>query len=350
MAEIVLGMGTSHTPMISMPPEFWLMHGERQDVHLRELVSPRSGKVVAYDELLAEADPGIASTLTAEHFKEQYDQLQHGVAELSKTLREVNPDAVIIVSDDQDELLFEDNMPSFLVYWGESVKLLPWPVTETASPAIKAAISGYGDVEMDVPVNAELGKHLIEYLTEADFDISHSRYLKDEYGGSIGPTGYVWWKRETKPRPHGIGHGYSFVVKRIMDNKPIPIVPVLQNTCYPPNQPTPKRCYAFGKAIKAAVEAWDSNARVAIMASGGLSHFVLDEDIDQQLIRGMREKNGEILSSLPKERLQSASSEIRNWITTSAACEHLDFEMVDYVPVARTPAGTGGGWGFARWT
>ena len=153
---------------------------------------------------------------------------------------------------------------------------------------------------MDVPVNAELGKHLIEYLTEADFDISHSRYLKDEYGGAIGPAGYVWWKRETKPRPHGIGHGYSFVVKRIMDNKPIPIVPVLQNTCYPPNQPTPKRCYAFGKAIKAAVEAWDSNARVAIMASGGLSHFVLDEDIDQQLIRGMREKNGEILSSLPQ--------------------------------------------------
>ena len=25
------------------------------------------------------------------------------------------------------------------------------------------------------------------------------------------------------------------------------------------------------------------------------------------------------------------------------------FELVEYVPVYRTPAATGGGWGFARW-
>ena len=350
MAKIVLGLGTSHTPMISMPPEFWGMHGETNDKRMRELVSPKQGKVVTYEELLAEADPEIAKRLTPEKFQEQYDRLQHGVAELSKTLREVNPDVVVIVSDDQDEILFEDNMPAFSIYWGDTVKLLPWPLPETASPAIKAALSGYGDVEMDVPVDAELGKHLIESLIEADFDISHSRYLKEEYGGTIGPAGYVWWKRETKPRPHGIGHGYSYVVKRVMDNNPIPIVPIIQNTCYPPNSPTPKRCYAFGKALQAAIEALDSYKRVAVMASGGLSHFVLDEEIDRLALKGMAEKNGEILSSLPRERLQSAASEIKNWITTSAAVEHLDFELIDYVPVARTPAGTGGGWGFTRWT
>ena len=27
MAEIVLGMGTSHGPMLSMPPEMWLEFG-----------------------------------------------------------------------------------------------------------------------------------------------------------------------------------------------------------------------------------------------------------------------------------------------------------------------------------
>lgn len=350
MANIVLGMGTSHTPMISMPPEFWALHGERQDKHLRELISPRSCKVVSYEELLAEADPAIAPTLTLEHFTKQYNQLQRGVAELSKSLREVNPDTVIIVSDDQDELFFEDNMPTFMVYWGESIKLLPWPVPDAMGPAVKAAVSGYGDVEMEVPVNAKLGQHLIEFMMDAGFDVSHSRYLKEEYGGEIGPAGYVWWKRETKPRPHGMGHGYAYVVKRIMENKPITILPVGINTCYPPNQPTPKRCYEFGKAIRAAVDAWDSNERVAVIASGGLSHFVLDEEIDQQLIRGMREKNGEILCSLPRARLNSASSEIRNWIAVSAACDHLDFDLVEYVPVNRTPAGTGGGWGFARWT
>ena len=349
MAKIVLGMGSSHTPMISMPPEFWALHGERQDKHLRELISPRSCQVVSYDQLLAEADPAIAKTLTLDRFTTQYNQLQRGVAELTKTLRAVNPDTVIIVSDDQDELLFEDNMPTFMIYWGDSIKLIPWPLPESMGPAVRAAVGGYGDVAMDVPVDAALGQHLIEFMMDAGFDVAHSRYLKDEYGGSIGPAGYVGWKRETKPRPHGMGHGYAYVVKRIMENKPVSILPVGINTCYPPNQPTPKRCYEFGKAIRAAVEAWDSDKRVAIIASGGMSHFVLDEEIDRQLIRGMQEKNGEILCSLPKERLNSASSEIRNWITTAAACDHLDFELVEYVPVNRTAAGTGGGWGFARW-
>ena len=38
-----------------------------------------------------------------------------------------------------------------------------------------------------------------------------------------------------------------------------------------------------------------------------------------------------------------------NWVTAAGALEHLDMELVDYLPVYRSPAGTGGGWGFARW-
>ncbi|MDA1220344.1 MAG: hypothetical protein O2909_13095 [Chloroflexi bacterium] len=38
-----------------------------------------------------------------------------------------------------------------------------------------------------------------------------------------------------------------------------------------------------------------------------------------------------------------------NWITAAGASEHLDMEIVDYVPVYGSPAGTGGGWGFAIW-
>mgnify|MGYP001193750046 CR=1 FL=1 len=47
-----------------------------------------------------------------------------------------------------------------------------------------------------------------------------------------------------------------------------------------------------------------------------------------------------------------AASEMLNWVTLGGVMHEqgLDYELIDYVPVTRTPAGTGGGWGFAQWT
>lgn len=349
MAEIVLGIGTSHSPVLALTPDLWPEYSSN-DPNNRELISPRTAKRTPFDELLKEADPSLANRINPQQFQSEHERLQRGIAEVRETLQSVRPDVVVIVSDDQDEILFDDNMPAFSIYWGDSVKLLPRNVPEDASDMRRRIAAGYGDQELDVPVDSALGEHLINYLIDSDFDIAHMRYLRDSYGGSIGPAGYVWWKRETQPRPFGIGHGWGFVVKRLMDNNPMPILPVFVNTCYPPNQPTPRRCYALGKAIRKGIEAWDSDKRVAVVASGGLSHFVVDEEIDRMVIKGMQEHDGEILGSIPRERLNSASSEIRNWIVASGALEHLDFELIEYVPAVRTPAGTGGGWCFARWT
>lgn len=339
MAKIVLGIGTSHTPMISTPPELWAEAGERNKLSKELLSHKHDGSVVPYETLLAEAGGRFDHMVGLEQFKANYARLQVGVAELNKTMKEVKPDVVVVVSDDQDEILFEDNMPMFCVYWGDSFH----------QSATKSA-DGTGDKEMEVPVDSALGQHLIEYLVDHDFDVAHMRYMKEQYGGSIGPAGYVWWKRETAPRPRGMGHGFSFVVNKFMDNNPVPIVPIIQNTCYPPNQPTPKRSYSIGKAIAKAIESWDSDKRVAIVGSGGLSHFVLNEELDRLALKGMKEKNAEILCSLPRQELQSASSEILNWVVAAGAVEHLNMDIIDYVPAPRTEGGTGGGWAFARWT
>lgn len=349
MAEIVLGIGTSHTPLLSLPPEMWPTYAEG-DKRNPELLAPPQGELVSYDELLGRADPSWARQATAENFFAAYDRCQKALAALEQTLAETAPDVVVIISDDQDELFFDNNMPSLAIYWGETIPLIPWRLPETAPAHVKAFVWGYGDVELDVPVDAGLGKHLVEYLIDVDFDVAHSRYVEEEHGGTIGPAGYVAEPRVTKKRRYGLPHGFAFVVRRLMNGKVVPIVPVFQNTCYPPNQPTPKRCYAFGKALRAGIEAWESDKRVAIIGSGGLSHFVVDEELDRMLLRGMQEKNGEILSSLPRERLNSAASEIRNWVTAAGALEHLDMRLIDYVPVRRTPAGTGGGWCFATWS
>jgi hypothetical protein len=337
--------------MISTPPELWATHGELNDMRNTELLSHKhDGSVVNYEQLLAESSGKFADQCTLEAHQEQYDRLQKGARTLAKIIDEVKPDVAVIVSDDQNELFFEDNMPMFSVFWGETFHLLPRPVSAGAPTPSGTSTWGYGDKEMDVPVDSELGKHIIESLVDAEFDVAHYRYLNSEYGGSIGPAGYLQKAHVTKPRPFGLPHGFGFVVRRLMNNNPIPMVPISQNTCYPPNQPTPKRCYSFGAALRQAIESWDSDKRVAVFASGGLSHFVLDEELDRLAIKGMQEKNAEILCSLPRQRLQSATSEILDWVTAAGSMEHLDFNLVDYVAAPRTPAGTGGGWAFGYWS
>ena len=348
MAEIVLGLGTSHSPMLSLPGDMWGEYAAR-DKGNPMLLSLEDGSTKTYDELLATADPLIATRLTTENFQAQYEACQRGIVALEEAMIEADPDVVVIVGDDQEELFFDDNMPMFSIYWGDSMHLTPRGMGEGTSPATKASMWGYGTEEMDVPVDSELGLYLIESLIEDDFDIAHARYMNHEAGGTVGPIGYLNAPIVTERRHQAMPHAYSYVVKRIMNNQIRPIVPVSQNTFYPPNQPTPRRCYNLGKSMAQAIKDWDSDKKVAVVGSGGLSHFLVDEEIDQLALKGMRDKDGEALAALPRYRLNSGSSEILNWITAAAACEHLNMDVVEYVPVYRSPAGTGGGWGFAIW-
>ncbi|MCH7843751.1 MAG: extradiol ring-cleavage dioxygenase, partial [Chloroflexi bacterium] len=272
MAEIVLGLGTSHSPMLSLPGELWGEYAER-DKGNPMLLSLEDGRVMTYDELLAEADPAIAQRQTLEVFQGQYEACQKAIATLEESMIQADPDVVIIVGDDQEELFFDDNMPLFSIYWGETMHLTPRGIGDNASPATRASMWGYGDVEMDVPVDAELGLHLIQSLIEDDFDIAQSRYMNEQAGGAVGPIGYLSNQHVTERRPQAMPHAYAYVVKRMMNEKIRPIVPITQNTFYPPNQPTPRRCYNLGKAVAKAVKNWDSDKKVAIAGSGGLSHF-----------------------------------------------------------------------------
>ncbi len=61
----------------------------------------------------------------------------------------------------------------------------------------------------------------------------------------------------------GEGHAFGFVHKRLMPRAVVPIVPVMVNTYYPPNQPSPRRCYRLGQAFAAAVKSFPEDARAS---------------------------------------------------------------------------------------
>jgi 3-O-methylgallate 3,4-dioxygenase len=72
-----------------------------------------------------------------------------------------------------------------------------------------------------------------------------------------------------------------------MRDNPCPSVMVTVNTFYPPNQPRARRCFDFGQSILKAIRAWDSDQRVALIASGGLTHFVIDEEVDRTFLAAL---------------------------------------------------------------
>jgi hypothetical protein len=327
MARIVLGIGTSHTPMLNAELADWPRFAER-DVARAHL--DKDGRDITYGQLIATAGPEVAHHLAPARMAESYAEAARSMDHLRELLAGSRLDALIVVGDDQKELYFETNLPSVLVYYGETIRNAPRRSALQVNDWYQRATARYyeADGARDFPVDAPLARHLIGQLVAEEFDVATANALADDQGE---------------------GHAFGFVHKRLMGGAVLPIVPVFLNTNYPPNQPTPRRCYRLGQAIRRAVEAFPGDRRIGILASGGLSHFTVDEDLDRGLIAALRAKDAACLESLPAHKLNGGSSEIRNWICVAGAVEHLDLGWVSYRPGYRAPAGTGTGLCFAAW-
>jgi len=334
MAEIVLGIGTSHTPMLNLGPEEWSCFIEldrvRPHVH-------KDGRPASYADLLAVADPAIQAEITPERFAARHAAAMAALAQLADRLREARLDSLIVIGDDQHEIFHGDNLPSVLIYHGATIPNLPLhlrnpgPAWSRYPDWSRRATARYYEAseQRDYPVDAALARHVVAALVDQEFDVAVADAL---------------------PAGEGEGHAFGFVHQRLMSHGVVPIVPVFLNTYYPPNQPTPRRCYRLGQAIRRAVDAYPVRARVGVVASGGLSHFTVDEAFDRLIIEALRAKDGATLAALPREKLEAGSSEIRNWICAAGAIEHLTLRGVEYQPGYRTPAGTGTAMCFAHWS
>jgi hypothetical protein len=323
MAEIVLGLGASHGPPVTMPASNWSMLMEKDQVDKR----------MDYAALVKSAKPNIHEEITPERMQERFDTAQRSLARLKAVLEETAPDVIVVVGDDQNEQFSPDHMPAFCVYRGETMEIVKRQRTDGKWGNMAwLSYSSEGAPETPRPYEAapDLANHLIRNLVDQDFDISSCAAFKPEVG---------------------MGHAYSFLYRTILPDGDIPVLPIMVNTMYAPNTPNPGRCYELGRALRRGIEAWDSNKRVAVMASGGLSHVIIDEDLDRIVVDALAEKDADTLKSLPKERLDRAAgtTEIRNWVVLAGAMEGLSMNLASYEPCFRSPAATGLGMAFAYW-
>jgi 3-O-methylgallate 3,4-dioxygenase len=329
MAEVVLGLASSHTPQLSTSAEYWSEHAARDQRNPR-LLGP-DGRYRTYDELLATADPALAGELQPAVWRSKFGRAQAAVEALAQRLAEAEPDVVLVVGDDQHELFGADGVPAIGLFTGDMLWDLPPGAERLArTPAdIRAASwAAHADVPDGYPVAAELSEHLAGVLTGREFDLT---------------------VMAEQPAGRGLGHAFTFVRRRLLLADAVPIVPVLLNTYFPPNVPSPGRCWRLGQALRAGIESWAPAARVAIFASGGLSHFVVLEDFDRSVLAGLAGGDAAVFEQIPVQFLRSGTSETLNWITAGGALGGLAFRLLDYIPAYRSPAGTGCGMAFATW-
>ena len=83
----------------------------------------------------------------------------------------------------------------------------------------------------------------------------------------------------------------------MVDNPP-PNVPLFLNAGIPNNLPKIARCLKFGRALMKAIESWKEDAKVAVFCSGGLTHFVIDEDLDQRVLKAMKDGDEGALATI----------------------------------------------------
>jgi 3-O-methylgallate 3,4-dioxygenase len=104
-----------------------------------------------------------------------------------------------------------------------------------------------------------------------------------------------------------------------MRDDPVPSVPLIVNNYYEPNKPTVKRCLAFGRAVARAVKSFPGDQRVALIASGGLTHFVIDEEFDRLVLDAMEVGDFDRLCAIPEHMFRSpGTGEIKNWLPLTA--------------------------------
>lgn len=336
MAQISMGIGSSHGPLLSLKPEDWDVRTKADRAHPGH---PFQGGTYKFDELLElRRDDYLIAQNKLEARQAAFDRCQIQLDALADKLAEAAPDVLVVMGDDHKEWYLDNALPAISIFCGDHMINRVADPEKVGSDTVQLDYmkkERFGSTDTTFPCDDELAHHLIHTLIDDEFDISSSSKIPLSSDGG----------------PKSMGHAFAFIYRRLLRDKPIPLVPIVLNTYFPPTQPSPKRCWDFGQAVGRAIESWDSDKKVCVVASGGLSHFAIDEEFDRRMLDAMKAGDMAAMINEPNELFQSGTSETKNWIVTAASMAQAGHEMdlLDYVPCYRSEAGTGNAMGFAIW-
>jgi gallate dioxygenase len=161
-------------------------------------------------------------------------------APVQRWLIEQQPDVVFYIFNDHVTSFFFDHYSPFALGIGNSYP----PADEGGGPRALPPLAGH----------PKLAAHIGNALFSEEFDLSFFQDKALDHG-AFSPLSVMW--------PHEPAW-------------PAPIVPLQIGVVQFPI-PSAKRCYKLGGALRRAIESYPEDLRVAIIATGGLSHQVHGE-------------------------------------------------------------------------
>ena len=302
-----MGMASAHAPMMFQKAQYWPRMLDRIPAEARQHL-PQSARV----EL---ATPGIVD--------DYIRRIEAGLTTLREQLRAYRPDALVMIGDDQGDMFDAANNPTFSIYtgdkplWGRSARdAYDVPPQERTKLTFRQ--------------HGTLARHLLHGLIERGFDVANLARFE--------------------PRGHparGVSHMVSNLVPEVDPGLAIPLVCVFVNEYFPP-LPSAARCARLGEAIADVLR--ERPERVAIYASGGLSHYPgmynagwIDQPLDRWILERLARNDVTALEHLftfDSDALRSGTGEVRTWISVAAALRR-PATVVEYVPAHCAQTGCG---------
>jgi len=226
---------------------------------------------------------------------QQLETAARAMQELGSVLDETRPDAIVFLGSDHVETFSVTCIPSFAIIAGSR------------------AIAKFAGREYNLPVHREMAEDLLNKLVvDHEFDIAYSEDAE-------------------------LGHAFAVPFEYVIGRRNIPVVPFFTNVYVPP-LPTPTRCAALGRAIAEIISG--RKERVAIIASGGMSHFPgtrkylsPEFDFDRWLVSQFESGNTDALLAMTGTQLDEVgNTEMLNWAVMFGAIGTRAGELVDYIP------------------
>lgn len=233
-----------------------------------------------------------------------------GFRTLGASLKAARPDALIVIATDHFLSFDYTVLPIFAVGAGE--RFDGW--------------GEFGVPKRDYHGRAAFGAAVHAGMVDGGFDLVSARDLK-------------------------LDHSFSCPLQLLLDGWDLPILPIYVNCTIAP-LPTLTRCLDFGKALGDVVRRQQVLERVAIVGTGGLSHWVgmpstgtINREFDQRFLDLFTAGRCEDIARWDSDEvIKSAgngAAEIRNWIMAAAAARSKGARVLAYEPVAAWNTGIG---------